>query len=58
MTGVFLVGYGIARTICEFFREGDDTWFFQSGYLTSGMLYSVPMIAVGGWLLARTRTST
>jgi len=56
MTGVFLAGYGLARGFCELFREGDNTWFFTSGIITSGMLYCVPMIAAGWWLLARTRT--
>ena len=55
MTGVFFVGYGLARGFCEIFREGDDTWFFKSGIITSGMLYCIPMIAVGWWLLARSR---
>jgi phosphatidylglycerol:prolipoprotein diacylglycerol transferase len=58
MTGVFMVGYALARGFCENFREGDDTWFFQSGYVTSGMLYSIPMIGVGLWLLMRARTVT
>jgi len=56
MTGVFFIGYGLARGFCELFREGDDTWFFKSGLITSGMLYCVPMIIIGWWLLARSRT--
>ena len=52
-TGVFLIGYGYARGFCEFFREGDDTWFFRSGIITSGMLYCVPMILIGFWLVRR-----
>ena len=58
MTGVFMLGYGLARSFCELFREGDDTWFFRSGYITSGMLYSLPMIMVGVWLIQRSRTAT
>ena len=53
MTGAFLLGYGLARGFCELFREGDDTWFFHSGWITSGMLYSVPMVAIGAWLMWR-----
>ena len=53
MTGVFMLGYGLARTFSELFREGDSTWFFQSGIVTSGMLYSLPMIAAGVWLIWR-----
>jgi phosphatidylglycerol---prolipoprotein diacylglyceryl transferase len=52
-TGVFLAGYGVARAFCELFREGDSTWFFTSGAITSGMLYCVPMVLVGAWLIRR-----
>ena len=53
LTGLFCVGYGTARIVCEFFREPDK----QLGYLfhgaTMGMLLSVPLILVGVALLAR-----
>jgi len=55
ITGAFFLGYGLARAFCELFREGDDTWFFRSGLVTSGMLYCVPMILVGAWLMWRTK---
>ena len=58
MTGTFFVGYGFTRGFCEIFREGDDTWFWTSGVITSGMLYCVPMVVVGAWLMWRTRTVT
>jgi len=51
--GVFLVGYGVTRGVCEMFREPDSTWFYQSVFLTSGMLYCIPMILVGAWLIRR-----
>ena len=54
-TGVFLAGYGVFRSLSELFREGDSTWFFQSGAITSGMLYSVPMVAAGIWLIRRSQ---
>ena len=54
-TGVFLAGYGVFRAFCEIFREGDSTWFFTSGAITSGMLYCVPMVLAGGWLIWRAR---
>ena len=57
-TGVFLLGYGVFRAFCELFREGDSTWFFTSGAVTSGMLYCAPMVAVGGWLIFRARAQT
>ena len=55
ISGVFLVGYALARGFCELFREGDSTWFFTSGFLTSGMLYSIPMVVVGIWLIWNAR---
>jgi phosphatidylglycerol:prolipoprotein diacylglycerol transferase len=48
VTGIFAIGYGFARIICEFFREPDP----QLGYLfagaTMGMILSLPLIAAGG----------
>lgn len=47
LSGVFLIGYGLARIVAEFFREPD----IQIGYLafgiTMGQLLSVPMVLVG-----------
>lgn len=48
VAGVFLIGYAVARIFVEFFREYDPTQYFTFGpYLTSGMVYSVPMIIIG-----------
>ncbi len=51
LTGLFILGYGVARTTGEFFREPD--WFL--GFLpfgfTMGQALSIPMIFVGGGLL-------
>jgi phosphatidylglycerol:prolipoprotein diacylglycerol transferase len=46
-TGVFLVGYGVARIFCEFFRELDPQPPQLLPWLTMGMLLSVPMIVAG-----------
>ena len=46
VTGVFFVGYGIARSICEFFREDTDPQI-GLGLVTSGQMYSLPMILGG-----------
>jgi phosphatidylglycerol---prolipoprotein diacylglyceryl transferase len=52
LSGVFLIGYALARIIGEFFREPDA----QIGYLafgvTMGQLLSVPMALVGVWIVA------
>ena len=53
--GIFVLGYAIARIVCEFFREPDAQLGFlfgssiqrSSGGITMGMLLSVPMALVG-----------
>ena len=56
--GVFLAGYGLARFIVEFFREPDSYEYAQPlGFLTRGMMLSLPMIALGIWLFIRARRS-
>ena len=42
LTGAFLVGYGIARIIGEFFREPDAFLGFLFGGATMGQLLSHP----------------
>jgi phosphatidylglycerol---prolipoprotein diacylglyceryl transferase len=58
LTGAaFLAGYGAFRIVCEFFKE-DYSGVWGSTVLTSGMLYSLPMVVVGAlamWLLPRRR---
>lgn len=56
VTGLFLLGYGLSRVLMETVREPDD--FMPealSGYLTMGVLLSVPMILIGAWLIWRAR---
>ncbi|MEO0618690.1 MAG: prolipoprotein diacylglyceryl transferase [Pseudomonadota bacterium] len=56
VTGVFLIGYGLARIFVEFFREYDPTQTFTWGpYLTTGMVYSVPMVLIGYLILRGAR---
>ncbi|MBV8850144.1 MAG: prolipoprotein diacylglyceryl transferase [Methylobacteriaceae bacterium] len=47
VSGMFGIGYGIARIICEFFREPDPQLGFLFGNATMGMLLSLPLIAIG-----------
>jgi phosphatidylglycerol:prolipoprotein diacylglycerol transferase len=54
-TGVFAVGYGAARIVCEFFREPDPQLGFLFGGATMGMLLSVPLIMAGFALIVRAR---
>ena len=53
LSGAFLVGYGVFRGIGELFREPDAHLGFLWGGLTMGQLLSLPLIAVGGWLIWR-----
>jgi phosphatidylglycerol:prolipoprotein diacylglycerol transferase len=49
--GAFCLGYGLARTICEFFREPDQQLGFLWGGATMGMLLSLPLMIAGIWLI-------
>ena len=51
VAGVFMLGYGLARSFCELFREPDPGHVLTLGPFTAGILYSVPMIIVGIWLV-------
>ncbi len=66
VTGVFLAGYGLARFAVEFVRQ-PDAQFISAGNplglavhagqigLTMGQLLTLPMIAVGVWMIWRAR---
>jgi phosphatidylglycerol:prolipoprotein diacylglycerol transferase len=53
LSGVFLAGYGLARFIGEFFRQPDAHLGFLFAGATMGQLLSLPMMAVGVWLVLR-----
>jgi phosphatidylglycerol---prolipoprotein diacylglyceryl transferase len=53
--GAFCLGYGVARTICELFREPDVQLGFLWGGLTMGMLLSVPLMIAGVVLILAAR---
>lgn len=55
LSGAFLVGYGLARSLAEIFREPDAHIGFLAGGVTMGQILSLPMIAVGVWLMRRAR---
>lgn len=50
IAGTFAAGYGLARTFVEFYRA-PSTDFVAGGWLTTGMAWSLPMVAVGGALI-------
>ena len=47
IAGTFLIGYGLARSFCEFFREPDLGHILTVGPFTAGIFYSLPMILAG-----------
>ncbi len=47
ITGMFLIGYGIARITGEFFRQPDPFLGFLFAGATMGQLLSVPMVLAG-----------
>ena len=64
VVGTFLAGYGLARFCVEFVRQPDAqfvslgnplglAWHINGYGLTMGQLLSLPMIAVGLWLILR-----
>ncbi len=53
--GAFLVGYAIARTVGEFFRQPDAFLGFLYAGATMGQLLSLPMLAFGLVLIWRAR---
>lgn len=53
VTALFCIGYGIARSVCEMFREADKQIGYFSQGTTMGILLSLPLIALGILLVVR-----
>ena len=51
IAGLFLIMYGVGRSVAENFREPDAFVSGLPGWLTMGMLLSVPMWLGGAWLI-------
>ena len=50
--GAFIFGYGLSRIFVEFFREPDaHIGYLAGGWLTMGMLLSLPMVLAGLWAM-------
>ncbi|WP_112662686.1 prolipoprotein diacylglyceryl transferase [Microvirga flavescens] len=67
LSGLFVVGYALARIVCEFFREPDaqlgflfgSAFQFLGGGITMGMVLSLPLALLGlglMWAAARGKT--
>jgi phosphatidylglycerol---prolipoprotein diacylglyceryl transferase len=54
-SGIYALLYGCARIFVEFFREPDSFIGIYGGFITWGMVLSLPMVLVGIWLLWRSR---
>ncbi|HEY4191676.1 MAG TPA: prolipoprotein diacylglyceryl transferase [Mesorhizobium sp.] len=51
--GAFVCGYGLSRIFVEFFREPDaQLGYLFGGWLTMGMVLSLPMLLFGIWCMA------
>lgn len=57
VVGLFLVGYGLARSFAELFREPHGGHALNIGPLTAGIAYSIPMILLGLYFLWRARAA-
>lgn len=53
VSGMFLLGYGIARSLVEFVREPDQHLGLYLHFFTQGQLLSIPMIIFGIYLIQR-----
>ena len=58
VSGLFLLGYGLARSFVEFFREPDaHLGYLAFGWLTMGQILCLPMIVFGLVLLLWPRST-
>ncbi len=57
LSGLFLLGYGIARFTVEFFREPDShLGYLAFNWLTMGQILTIPMIIIGLFLILKKQT--
>lgn len=55
LTGLFLIGYGAARSFVELFRQPDAQLGFIIGEITMGQLLCLPMILLGLYLVVTSK---
>ena len=58
ITGAFLIGYAVARSVSELFREPDKQLGFLIFGTTMGQLLSIPLLIGGIWLILRAKPVT
>lgn len=56
--GTLLVGYGLCRMFIEHFREPDPQLGLFLGYISMGQILCLPMILIGGLIIAYARKKT
>jgi phosphatidylglycerol---prolipoprotein diacylglyceryl transferase len=49
--GIFLLGYGLCRIAAEFTKEWDHLHALTTEYTSPGMIYSLPMVIFGLYLI-------
>jgi phosphatidylglycerol---prolipoprotein diacylglyceryl transferase len=57
-SGLYALIYGLSRIAVETVREPDAHIGYFNGFMTMGMILSLPLLAIGIWLLLRSRHST
>ena len=55
LSGVFLSGYAVARTVAELFRQPDAHLGYLAAGTTMGQWLSLPLLLLGLWLIATSR---
>lgn len=59
VAGIFVCSYALSRIFVEFFREPDpQLGYLAFGWLTMGMVLSLPMFLIGLWAIWRARRAT
>ena len=53
VSGLFLILYGVFRSLVELVRQPDGQVNFLIGEITMGQALSLPMILLGLWLMLR-----
>lgn len=57
--GAWIFGYGVSRIIVENFRQPDaHLGFLAGGWVTMGMVLSLPMLAIGIWGMVSAKNRT
>ncbi|MGH1417316.1 MAG: prolipoprotein diacylglyceryl transferase [Hyphomicrobiaceae bacterium] len=56
--GSFLIGYALARSFCELFRQYDVQHALSTYGVTPGIVYSIPMLLLGVWFVVKAKSNS